>query len=339
MSRPLRIEYPHAWYHVLNRGRRREKIFFKDSDYFLFLKIIEECSRLYNLEVHAYSLMPNHYHFMICTPNGNLSRIMRHLDGVYTQKINRKYKMEGSLFKGRFKSILIEENSYLMEMVRYIHKNPLKANLEKQLGEHKWTSHRAYMDDKIRPKWLRVDYVLKKFGKYGKAARRELHAFVMKEGEEGLEKRLDGVNWPSMLGGDKFKNQIAELLKGKEIDKHEVPEYIKFKNQMQDVSIKDLFEMVMKECGIEGEEKEEFLRKKARKHIDIKRAVVYVGKEHVQASNVEIKQILGDVSISLISKYYGVAKEDVRCKRGCYKIVLRMERVMKINKGQNEKRA
>lgn len=337
MSRPLRIEHPHAWYHVLNRGRRREKVFFENSDYLLFLQIIEDCSRLYNLEVHAYSLMPNHYHLMICTPNGNLSRIMRHLDGVYTQKINRKYKMEGGLFKGRFKSILIEEDSYLMEMVRYIHKNPLKANLEKQLGDHKWTSHRAYMDGKRRPKWLRVDCVLKKFGKYGKAARKELHAFVMKEAEEGIEKRLDGVNWPPILGGDKFKNQIAELLKGKEIDKHEVPDYIKFKNQMKNISIKDLFEIMMKACGIAGEEKGNFLRKKSRKHVDIKRAFVFLGKEHVQASNVEIKKLLGDVSISLISKHYGIAKEDIGCKRGCFKIVSKMENIMRINKGQNEK--
>jgi len=245
--------------------------------------------------------------------------------------------MEGSLFKGRFKSILIEENSYLMEMVRYIHKNPLKANLEKQLGNHKWTSHRAYMDDNKRPKWLRVDYVLKKFGKYGKRARKELQAFVMKEAEKDIEKRLDGVNWPSILGGDKFKNQIAELLKGKEIDKHEVPEYIKFKNQMKNISIKDLFESIIKECGIVGEESKEFLQRRSRKHVDIKRAFVFLGKEHIQAANVEIKKLLGDVSISLISKYYGIAKEDVRCKRGCFKIVSKMENIMRIDKEENEK--
>ena len=337
MSRPLRIEYPHAWYHVLNRGRRREKIFFKESDYLQFFHIIGECSRLYNLEVHAYSLMPNHYHLLVCTPDGNISRIMRHLDGVYTQKINRRYKLEGSLFKGRFKSILVEESSYLMEIVRYIHKNPLKANLERQLGEHKWTSHLAYMDDAKRPKWLRVDHVLKKFGNYGKTARKDLQAFVLREMDKEIEKRLDSTNWPSVLGGAIFKNQIAELLQGKEIDKHEVPEYIKFKNQMKNISIKDLFEILMRECGIEGEEREEFLLKKSRKHIDIKRAFVYIGKEHIQASNIEIKELLGGVSVSLISKYYGVAKEDVKGKRGCFEIILKVENKIRFVGEENRK--
>lgn len=93
---------------------------------------------------------------------------MRHLDGVYTQKFNKKHKLEGSLFKGRYKSLLAEESSYVKALLRYIHKNPMVAGLERNLGTHDWTSHRAYMADTKRPEWLRVDYMLKKFGKYGK---------------------------------------------------------------------------------------------------------------------------------------------------------------------------
>lgn len=136
MARPLRIEYPGAWYHVLNRGRRREKIFFSPADYRAFLKLLGECSKLFGIEIHSYSLLPNHYHLLIHTPMPNLSRNMRHLGGVYTQLINRKYKTEGSLFKGRFKSILIDKDSYLLELVRYIHRNPLKAKLEEKVGEY-----------------------------------------------------------------------------------------------------------------------------------------------------------------------------------------------------------
>ena len=148
MARPLRIEYPGAWYHVLNRGRRREKVFFSENDYKAFLKLLGECSELFNIEIHSYSLIPNHYHLLIHTPKANLSRSMRHLNGVYTQLINKRYKTEGSLFKGRYKSILIERDNYLLELVRYIHRNPYRAKLEKTIGEHEWTSHRGYMNDR-----------------------------------------------------------------------------------------------------------------------------------------------------------------------------------------------
>jgi len=127
MSRPLRIEYSGAWYHVMNRGRRREKIYYDKKDYEQFLKVLEETSSLFSVEIHAYTLMPNHYHLLIRTPKGNLSRGMRHINGVYTQRFNNKYKIDGSLFRGRYKSILVEEESYLLELVRYIHRNAYKA--------------------------------------------------------------------------------------------------------------------------------------------------------------------------------------------------------------------
>ena len=120
MSRPLRIEYPGAWYHVMNRGRRREKIFYEDKDYQLFLDLLGNLQDLYDLEIHAYSLMPNHYHCLVRTPRSNLGRAMRHLDGVYTQKFNRLYKSDGAIFRGRYKAILVEEDTYVTELVRYI---------------------------------------------------------------------------------------------------------------------------------------------------------------------------------------------------------------------------
>ena len=99
MSRPLRIEYPGSWYHVMNRGRRREDIFFSSTDYETFLQILREASANWNLEVSAYCLMPNHYHLLVHTPNGNLSRCMRHVNGVYTQRFNRKTSWTASCFE------------------------------------------------------------------------------------------------------------------------------------------------------------------------------------------------------------------------------------------------
>ncbi|MFH1594672.1 MAG: transposase, partial [Candidatus Omnitrophota bacterium] len=225
MARPLRIEYPGAWYHVMNRGRRKERIFFGDNDKKAFLELMGDITRLFEAEIHAYALMPNHYHLILNTPRGNLSRCMRHLNGVYTQRFNVNHKIDGSLFRGRFKSILIEHESYLLELVRYIHKNPQKAGLEKKIGEYKWCSHRGYMKNNERPKWLVVMEVLAQFSNYEKEAKRRLEVFVQKEVPKDLLKRLESINWPTLLGGKEFKEKIKEKYLGEEIDVKEKPAY------------------------------------------------------------------------------------------------------------------
>lgn len=131
MSSPLRIEYPDAWYHVMNRGRRGEEIFGDKQDYRQFIEILKETANLWKLRIAAYSLIPNHYHLLVQTPWGNLSRCLRHIDGVYTQRFNRSHGCDGPLFRGRFKSILVDADSYLLPLVRYIHRNPVRAGLAK----------------------------------------------------------------------------------------------------------------------------------------------------------------------------------------------------------------
>ena len=125
MSRPLRIEYPDAWYHVMNRGRRGEEIFSTSEDFATFIKLLQEGAEQWNIRISAYCLLSNHYHLLIQTPLGNLARFMRHINGVYTQRYNRIHKCDGQLFRGRYKAILVEEDRYLLELVRYIHHNPL----------------------------------------------------------------------------------------------------------------------------------------------------------------------------------------------------------------------
>ena len=127
MSRPLRIEYKDAWYHIMNRGRRGEQIFSKSSDHEIFIELLQEAVDLLDVRISAYCLMSNHYHLLIQTPQGNKSRCMRHINGIYTQRYNRSHKCDGQLFKGRYKSILVEQDNYLLELARYIHRNPLRA--------------------------------------------------------------------------------------------------------------------------------------------------------------------------------------------------------------------
>ncbi len=112
MARPLRIQYKDAWYHVMNRGRRSENIYLDRDDFCLFTNLLKESSEQWGVHIAAYCLMSNHYHLLIQTPHANLSRFMRHIDGVYTQRFNRCHKLDGQLFRGRYKSILVGEDNY-----------------------------------------------------------------------------------------------------------------------------------------------------------------------------------------------------------------------------------
>src|SRR3990167_3519219 len=154
MPRPLRIQYANAWYHVMNRGAGRKNIFNKKAHRLIFLELLEECHRMFNIKIYAYCLMDNHYHLLLSTPDANLSRAMRHLNGVYTQRYNRMSKTDGPLFKGRYKAQIIDEDCYLLIVSRYIHLNPVKAALVKNPGDYKWSSYLAYIGVARSPAWL-----------------------------------------------------------------------------------------------------------------------------------------------------------------------------------------
>ena len=160
MSRPLRIEYEGAWYHVMNRGRRSDRIFEDRKDYVLFIELMKDATKLWDIRISAYCLMANHYHMVINTPRGNISRCMRHIDGVYTQRFNRSHGLDGQLFRGRFKSILVNGDSYLLQLVRYIHRNPLRAEVVESLEQHPWSSHKGYLSGTKKWDWLYKDFIL-----------------------------------------------------------------------------------------------------------------------------------------------------------------------------------
>ncbi len=141
MARPLRIEYPGALYHITARGNRKADIYLRSSDRYKFLEILEKTVGRYNWICHGYCLMNNHYHLLIETPDANLSKGMRQLNGIYTQYFNRVHDSVGHLFQGRFKSILVEKESYLLELCRYIVCNPVRANLCREPKDWKWSSY------------------------------------------------------------------------------------------------------------------------------------------------------------------------------------------------------
>lgn len=204
MSRALRIQYPNAWYHVMNRGRRAETIFRGEKDYFTFIELLKETVDLWNLRVSAYCLLSNHYHILVQTPDANLSRCMRHINGVYTQRFNRSHHTDGQLFRGRYKAILIDADAYLLELIRYIHRNPIESGLVKCLEKYPWSSHQGYLSDAKKWDWLSKDFVLSMFSDDKRLSRRRYKEFVSMESPEEINVILGKKKLSSMLGRDEF---------------------------------------------------------------------------------------------------------------------------------------
>src|SRR3989338_74178 len=159
MSRPLRIEYAGAVYHITSRGNEKKAVFKDDSDRETFLKALAQVNKRYNWLCHAYCLMDNHYHLLIETPDGNLSLGMRQLNGVFTQRFNNRHKRAGHLFQGRFKGILIQKESHLLEVCRYVVLNPVRAKAAKHPREWGWSSYRATGGLAAVPRCLTVEEI------------------------------------------------------------------------------------------------------------------------------------------------------------------------------------
>ncbi len=216
MSRPLRIEFPEALYHITSRGDRREDIYDDESDRNAFLDIFAATIDRYNWVCYAYCLMSNHYHLLIQTPDGNLSKGMRQLNGVYTQSYNRRHKKIGHLFQGRFKGILVEEDAYLLELSRYIVLNPVKAGMVNQVGGWPWSSYASMIGEHQSPDWLSSDYLLSQFSTQRKTAIKRYIAFV----DAGLK---NGPIWSKVknqiyLGNDSFIDHVQAYIGDNQFD-------------------------------------------------------------------------------------------------------------------------
>ncbi len=222
MSRPLRIDYPNAWHHVMNRARRGQDLFVDKADYQQFIDLLQEITDLFNINVAAYCLMPTHYHLMLQTPDANLSRCIRHLNGIYTQRYNVSHSCDGTLFRGRYKSILVDADNYVLQLVRYIHRNPLKAGLVKRLDQYVWSSHIGYLSKAKKWNWIYKHFILDMLTTQINSQIQIYKQFMAQEQDENLVRVLDGKNPPSILGSEKFISWIKDLFFKKKKDK-EVP--------------------------------------------------------------------------------------------------------------------
>lgn len=219
MTRPLRIELAGGLYHVTSRGDRREDIYLDDGDRLLWLEVLGETCRRFNWICHAWCQMTNHYHLLVETVEGNLSDGMRHLNGVYTQAVNRKYRRVGHVFQGRYKAILVAKDSHLLELSRYVVLNPVRAGMVGDPRDWPWSSYRSMVRRADTPVWLQTDWLLGQFGSTRDLAVRAWVDFV--RAGVGLPSIWAGLRNQVFLGDEEFVRQALE--QSERLDVTEIP--------------------------------------------------------------------------------------------------------------------
>ena len=221
MARPLRIEFPGGLYHLTSRGDRREDIYLNDADRQRWLDLLGEVCVRHNWLCHAYCLMDNHFHIVIETVDGNLSAGMRQLNGVYTQWHNRTHGRVGHVFQGRFKAIIVQRESYLLELARYVVLNPVRAGMCAAPEQWPWSSYLAMVGKAHRPNWLHTEWLLAQFGnQYAKA----VAAYIdhVRAGV-GLPSVWDALQDTLYLGDAEFAEKSRQTLSNRLLNDSEIP--------------------------------------------------------------------------------------------------------------------
>jgi putative transposase len=209
MARPLRLEFPGALWHVTSRGNGREAIFRDDEDRLAFIDVLARVVAMFRWKLHAYVLMGNHYHLMVETPEPNLSRGMRQLNGMYTQRFNRSHGRVGHVLQGRFKGVLVEREAHLLELARYVVLNPVRAGSVKSAMDWRWSSFRATAGLSESPEWLDTS-LLENFGRTAHAARAAYRRFV-REGAAESYKPWNEMRNQVVLGSVAFERRLGRL--------------------------------------------------------------------------------------------------------------------------------
>ncbi|MES2756136.1 MAG: transposase [Pseudomonadota bacterium] len=207
MTRPLRIEFPGALYHVTSRGNQLNAIYRDDTDRRMWLEVLGLVCERFNFVVHAYCQMTNHFHVMLETVEGNLAQGMRQLNGMYSQRVNRRHTLVGHVFQGRYHAVLVQKDSHLLELARYIILNPLRAGMVERHDEWRWSSYHAMFDRACAPDWLATEWLLGQFGPADRSV--EAYRKFVAAGV-GAESPLRRTRYRLVLGDDDFAAQHRE---------------------------------------------------------------------------------------------------------------------------------
>jgi len=246
MGRAWRIEYEGALYHVLSRGNEGREIFYGDDDRRLFMATLGDMAERFEIDLHAYVLMNNHYHLLFRTRRPNLSRAMQWFGVTYTNRFNAKNGRIGHLFQGRFKNMLIESDAYLMRLSLYIHRNPLRAGMVTRLADHRWSSYRAYAYGEKGPHWLKTEEILAQFGNPGDrhaAYREEMQRYSQEEARIWEDLRHGFI-----LGTKTFVEVIRQRFLP-DTPKRDIPQQV---NLAKGLDLEKIFERGIHHLGWDG---------------------------------------------------------------------------------------
>lgn len=261
MSRPLRIQYPFAFYHITCRGNARQEIFRIDDDRKDFLRLLGRSLDIFEVQLLAYALMPNHFHLLVCTPKGNLSAFMRHFNISYTGSFNRRYNRSGHLYQGRYKAFLIDKDNYLLEVSRYIHLNPLRMKSPKSV-ERSWqdlllnesTSLPGYLHLKDRKAFIHYTAILDYFGGDHRKSMNDYKRFMAEGLERDLLNPLERGRGTGIIGSDDFIEEMKEKFrdgKGPKRLSREQPALRELKKQIKPDDLIKLYSKLVKVDPVE----------------------------------------------------------------------------------------
>lgn len=305
MARPLRLSFNNAVYHITSRGNRRESIFYSKRDREVFLDKLNETFKKYSFICYAYCLMDNHYHLFIKTPLANLPQGMHYLNASYANWFKAKYKLEGVIFQGRYKAILVEEEKYALTLSAYIHLNPLRAGVVRNLEEYPWSSFLDYVGAKKRPviEKLNLEFILNQFSNRLNQARKEYKKFVMEniEMESPFKNAFKGV----VIGSESFIEEIKNRMKSQG-ENREIGE-TKF---LEFYGVEDILRKISIHFGIKKEE----IFKKRRGNV-YRSLALYLLKEYTPLSLKEIGNLF-EMDYTAVSQGVKRFKERIEKDRG-----------------------
>jgi REP element-mobilizing transposase RayT len=303
VARPLRVEYPGAHYHVINRGNAGGNIFETKKDRERFLNYLGKAVERFSLTIHAYCLMTNHYHLLVETPKANLSAAMQWLSVSYAVYYNRRHQRRGHLFEGRFKALLIEADEYLQELSRYIHLNPVRAKVVEKPAAYKWSSYLAFIGKTKTLDWLETRRVLGYFGRKKREAVRNYKLFVEGIDIDSLENPTNRAAGGFILGDADFVQWVKEKFLYMREEEKEIPQLQVLKSK---VSLERILRAVCDEFGCE----EEQIRQKGRKRNRAREFAIYLSRDLSGISCRDLGVFFGGVSGAAITmKYNQVIRE------------------------------
>jgi len=317
MARPVRIEYEGAFYHVTSRGNERKKIFFTERDYEKMKDYLKEAQNRYGYLLHSYIFMTNHYHLVIETPHSNLHEIMHYINSSYTTYINRKRARAGHLFQGRYKAILVDKDTYLLELSRYLHLNPVRAKIVSKPEEYPHSSYRSYIR-KEKEEIVHRDLILEMISQHRKEGQKAYKEYVERAIGEEDESPFKNVYAGVILGSRTFIKQTLGRLTGELLEK----EHISHKKALKTMHTSDT---IIDTLCTHGKITSEAVFQNSKHGRDI---AIYLIKKFTGLPNRQIGELFDDLSYSAVAKAYQRFSVRLNEDTSLRKVIERCSRVL-----------